>query len=80
MTELTHFQARELSSDLQKLIGYSMGQYALGSFTPPGRAGEPANIADPQDAVRTGNGALESLGSPESYRNLSDQIQQTSGK
>ena len=73
-------QARELNSDLQKLIGYSMGQYALGYFTPPGRAGEPANIADPQDAVKAGTGTLEGIGSTDSYQNLSNRVQQASDK
>ena len=67
-------QARDLNSDLQQLIGYSMGQYALGYFTPPGGPGESADIADPQDAVRSPSGAFQTVGSPESLRNLEKQI------
>ncbi len=67
-------QARDLNSDLQQLIGYSMGQYALGYFTPPGAPGESADIADPQDAVRSSSGAFETVGSPESLRNLEERI------
>jgi ectoine hydroxylase-related dioxygenase (phytanoyl-CoA dioxygenase family) len=31
--------AKDLAQPLQELIGYSMGQYALGYFTPPGSTG-----------------------------------------
>ncbi len=40
--------ARNLSPQLQELIGYAMGQYALGYFTPPGNPGEHPELAPPQ--------------------------------
>ena len=43
--------AREVSEDLQELIGYSLGQYALGYYTPPGAPGEHHNLAPPQYAL-----------------------------
>jgi hypothetical protein len=67
-------EARELSSDLQQLIGYSMAQYALGYYTPPGGPDESTDIADPQDAVRSPSGAFQTVGSPESLQNLEKQI------
>ena len=43
--------AREVSEELQELIGYSLGQYALGYYTPPGAPGEHPNLAPPQYAL-----------------------------
>jgi len=43
--------ARELEPKLQELIGYSMGQYALGYFTPPGAPGENPDLVPPQYAL-----------------------------
>ena len=43
--------ARGLSETLQELIGYSMGQYALGYYTPPGAPGEHPDLAPPQYAL-----------------------------
>jgi len=40
--------ARTLAPDLQKLIGYSMGSYALGYFTPPLPAGEGPEVVPPE--------------------------------
>lgn len=56
--------ARDLPKNLQELIGYSMGQYALGYYSPPGAAGEAPDIVPPQYAL----GHLDvagDLGSPE---------------
>ena len=44
--------AKDLDQPLQELIGYSMGQYALGYFTPPGQPGEHPEIVPPQYALR----------------------------
>ena len=43
--------AKDLDPDLQELIGYSMGQYALGYYTPPGGPGEHPEIVPPQYAL-----------------------------
>jgi ectoine hydroxylase-related dioxygenase (phytanoyl-CoA dioxygenase family) len=43
--------AKDLDPKLLKLIGYSMGNYALGYFTPPGDPGELPEIVSPQYAV-----------------------------
>ncbi len=43
--------ARQLPERLQELIGYAMGQYALGYYTPPGAPGEHPELAPPQYAL-----------------------------
>jgi ectoine hydroxylase-related dioxygenase (phytanoyl-CoA dioxygenase family) len=58
--------ARELEPGLQKLIGYSMGQYALGYYTPPGAPGEQPETVSPQYALgapadAVGVGSIEDL-------------------
>ena len=56
--------ARSLPRELQELIGYSMGQYALGYFSPPGAPGEMPDIAPPQFALGHTD-IVRSLGSME---------------
>lgn len=56
--------ARSLPRELQELIGYSMGQYALGYFSPPGAPGEVPDIAPPQFALGHTD-IVSSLGSME---------------
>ena len=70
--------ARELEPDLQRLVGYSMGQYALGYFTPPGSPGETPEVVDPQDALAPGVHTPQSLGSSALYENLVDRIRSKS--
>lgn len=67
--------ARELEPDLQRLVGYSMGQYALGYFTPPGAPGEAPEVVDPQDALAPGVHTPQALGGSALYDNLVDRIQ-----
>ena len=43
--------AKNLDPELLKLIGYSMGNYSLGYFTPPGEPGELPEVVPPQYAV-----------------------------
>jgi ectoine hydroxylase-related dioxygenase (phytanoyl-CoA dioxygenase family) len=50
--------ARTLSRELQELLGYAMGQYALGYYSPPGEPGEVPNIVPPQYAL----GHVDSVG------------------
>lgn len=44
--------AREYSPDLQDMLGYEMGQYALGYYTPPGAPGEAPECITTAHAVR----------------------------
>jgi ectoine hydroxylase-related dioxygenase (phytanoyl-CoA dioxygenase family) len=58
--------ARELEPRLQQLIGYSMGQYALGYYTPPGAPGEQPETVSPAYALGAtredvGVGSVEDL-------------------
>lgn len=43
--------ARTLPEDLQAMIGYSMGSYALGYYTPPLAAGEGPEVVPPEYAL-----------------------------
>ena len=43
--------ARTLDPDLQALIGYSMGSYALGYYTPPLPPGAGPEVVPPQHAL-----------------------------
>ena len=43
--------ARTLEPDLQKLIGYAMGSYALGYYTPPLGPGEGPEVVPPEYAL-----------------------------
>jgi ectoine hydroxylase-related dioxygenase (phytanoyl-CoA dioxygenase family) len=43
--------AKTLSPELQALIGYSMGSYALGYYTPPLAAGEGPEVVPPEFAL-----------------------------
>jgi ectoine hydroxylase-related dioxygenase (phytanoyl-CoA dioxygenase family) len=56
--------AKELDPKLQELIGYSMGQYALGYYTPPGSPGEAPDLVPPQYALGRRD-LSDALGSPE---------------
>ena len=66
--------ASALNPELQRLIGYTMGQYALGYFTPPGAPGEAPEIVDPQYALDLSQNFAESLGSPEQLSTISERI------
>jgi len=51
--------AEQFSPELQDLLGYSMGQYALGYYTAPGEPGEHPECVTPAHAVRgVSDGAL----------------------
>jgi hypothetical protein len=56
--------ARTLSPELQALIGYDLGSYALGYYTPPLPPGEGPEVVSPRFAL-TGEGAGSALGSDE---------------
>ena len=56
--------ARSLPRKFQELIGYAMGQYALGYYSPPGEPGTVPDIVPPQYAL--GHTDMENaIGSPE---------------
>ena len=44
--------AREFSAEIQDMLGYTMGQYAMGYFTPPTGPGEQPECVSPAFAVR----------------------------
>lgn len=50
--------ARTLDPELQKLIGYAMGSYALGYYTPPLPPGEGPEIVPPEYALGAGGGGF----------------------
>ena len=55
--------AKQYSPELQDMLGYAMGQYALGYYTPPGAPGEQPECVSTAHAVR--EIAEESLGGAE---------------
>ena len=57
--------AATLDKDLQALLGYAMGNYALGYFTPPLPAGEGPETVPPQYALGGEAHPGSSLGTPE---------------
>ena len=69
--------AAKLNPAFQELIGYAMGQYALGYYTPPGAPGEHPELSPPQYALGRGDEVSGQLGSPEDLEVLAAQ---TSGK
>ena len=48
--------AKDLSHELQALAGYTMGQYALGYYTPPGAPGEAPELVPPEHALGISSG------------------------
>ena len=62
--------AKELPPELQELIGYAMGQYALGYYTPPGAPGSGPEVVPPQYALGRTDLA-NALGSPEDLAAIS---------
>jgi len=57
--------ARTLSPELQALIGYSMGSYALGYYTPPLGPGEGPEIVPPEYALGNADVHAAQFGSEE---------------
>ncbi|MDP2123030.1 MAG: phytanoyl-CoA dioxygenase family protein [Parvibaculum sp.] len=66
--------ARDLSPDLQALIGYSMGSYALGYYTPPLPAGQGPEVVPPEFALGKLDPAAAQFGSEELRAQVSAQI------
>lgn len=66
--------AKTLPRDLQELIGYSMGGYALGYYTPPGAPGEAPEGVPPEYALGHHDTAISTLGSAELLESISTEI------
>lgn len=66
--------AKTLSPELQALIGYSMGGYALGYYTPPLPAGEGPESVPPEYALGHKETAISTLGSAELLESIRDEI------
>jgi len=54
--------AKNLEPRLQKLIGYTMGSYALGYYTPPVEAGQGPGIVGPEYALGDGESDSDNAG------------------
>ncbi len=65
--------ARDLEPELQDLIGYTMGSYALGYYTPPLPPGEGPGSVGPEHALGRSTGS-DQLGSAELYETLNKRI------
>lgn len=65
--------ARTLSPELQALIGYSMGSYALGYYTPPLPPGEGPEVVPPEFALN-GAAAGSALGNAELLKSIAQQV------
>ncbi len=66
--------ARTLDPELQALIGYSMGQYALGYYSPPLPPGEGPEIVPPEHALRGDAGAGSRLGTEASMASVNEHL------
>lgn len=64
--------ARTLEPDLQQLIGYAMGSYALGYYSPPLPPGEGPEVVSPDYALN-GNAASGTLGNADLLAAISAQ-------
>jgi len=65
--------ARSLDPELQSLLGYTMGSYALGYFTPPLPPGEGPELVGPEHALGRGDGDGQ-LGSAELLQKLESAV------
>ena len=66
--------AKTLPRDLQELIGYSLGGYALGYYTPPGAPGEAPESVPPEYALGHHETAISTLGSAELLESIQTEI------
>lgn len=65
--------ARTLSPELQALIGYALGSYALGYYTPPLPAGKGPELVPPDFALN-GNASGSAFGSEDLLQALSESV------
>ncbi len=68
--------AKQYAPELQELLGYAMGQYALGYFTPPGAAGEAPELVPPQYALGHKT-QTNSLGDVVDYKKTTESVGRT---
>lgn len=68
--------AQTLEPELQDLIGYTLGNYALGYYTPPLAPGEGPESIGPEFALGRGGGGHR-LGSEELFDSLTEKISAT---
>ena len=68
--------ARTLEPELQALLGYSMGSYALGYFSPPVAPGEGPEAVPPQFALR---GEVDASWGQELYAAVSERVRASNG-
>lgn len=66
--------AKTLSPELQALIGYSMGSYALGYYTPPLPAGQGPEVVPPEFALGRTDAAAAQFGNAELLAEVSASI------
>lgn len=66
--------ARSLDPDLQDLIGYTLGGYALGYYTPPLPPGEGPEVVSPEVALGRGGSGEGRLGSDALLASLESEI------
>jgi len=71
--------ARSLDPELQQLLGYTMGSYALGYYTPPLPAGEGPEIVGPEYALGVGDEAGATLGGADLLASLQANVAGSSG-
>jgi ectoine hydroxylase-related dioxygenase (phytanoyl-CoA dioxygenase family) len=70
--------AKTLEPELQELIGYTMGGYALGYYTPPLSPGEGPEIASPEYALGRKKDDGGQFGSEELRSSLASEVAQSS--
>jgi hypothetical protein len=66
--------ARELDPDLQDLLGYTLGGYALGYYTPPLAPGAGPEVVGPEYALGRGDETSGRLGSEKLLASLESEI------
>ena len=71
--------AKTLEPELQELIGYTMGGYALGYYTPPLSPGEGPELAGPEYALGRAKDGGGQLGSEELLTSLQSEVENSSG-
>ena len=70
--------AKTLEPELQELIGYTMGGYALGYYTPPLSPGEGPELAGPEYALGRRKDDGSQFGSEELRSSLASEVAQSS--
>ena len=72
--------AKDLEPELQDLLGYTMGSYALGYYTPPLAAGEGPEVTGPEFALGRGRDGDGRFGSAELLESLQAEVAPSSEK